>query len=472
MSRAAESTLRRIAANPYIPQLPTPKQLAFLLAPEREVLFGGAAGPGKSSALLMAALEYVDQPGYSALLLRRSYADLALPGALMDRADDWLRGTAAVWHAQDKTWAFPSGATLSFGYLQTESDKYRYQSAELQYIGYDELTQFREPEYVYLLSRLRRLAGSQLPLRMRTASNPGNLGHEWVKARFIDPGAPHRRFIPALLTENPHLDRAQYEASLMELDPVTRDQLLRGDWDVRASGGWFKYESLEVVEPEDLPPMALQLRYWDMAATEAKPGKDPDWTVGVLMGKSDDGRFWILDVQRFRRAPADSEVRIKAVAKQDGRRVEIRMEQEPGSSGVIATDHFARHVLTGHTFEAVHTTGNKSARARPWAAAVHNGLVKLVRGPWNRAFIDEHVLFPQPGSHDDQVDAASGAHSWLADPANADAWAAYMRRIVEAKGGRSGYQPGGGSMPPEEGRSAAATSWIDYIRRKLGNPAA
>src|SRR5258708_27833925 len=99
---------------PYCPQTPFEKQQIFLSLTGQEALFGGSAGPGKSSALLMAALQYVEVPRYAALLLRRTYADLALPGALMDRAAEWLRPTAARWREPDKTWVFPSGATLSF----------------------------------------------------------------------------------------------------------------------------------------------------------------------------------------------------------------------------------------------------------------------------------------------------------------------------------------------------------------------
>ena len=117
-----------------------------------EALYGGAAGGGKSDALLMAALQYVDVPGYAALLLRRTYADLALPGALMDRAAEWLSGTDAKWNGQEKSWSFPSGATTTFGYMATDADKYRYQSAEFQFIGWDELTQFPSDPYLYMLS--------------------------------------------------------------------------------------------------------------------------------------------------------------------------------------------------------------------------------------------------------------------------------------------------------------------------------
>jgi Terminase large subunit, T4likevirus-type, N-terminal len=178
----------------YVPHVPTDQQVAGLVAhrllPDdepSEVFYGGAAGGGKTDWLLMGALEWVDVPGYSALLLRRTFAELALPGSLMDRSKRWLTDSGAHWNEQLKRWAFPSGATLAFGYLETDSDLYRYQSAEFQMIGFDELTQFTEAQYTYLFPRLRRPSAGPLadvPLRMCAASNPGGIGHGWVKKRF------------------------------------------------------------------------------------------------------------------------------------------------------------------------------------------------------------------------------------------------------------------------------------------------
>jgi len=212
-----------------------------------------------SSALLMDALRHVNVPNYSALLLRRTYADLSKQGALMDRAKEWLTGTGANWNEQRKMWTFPSGARLAFGYLETENDKFQYQGAEYQYIGFDELSQFTETQYTYLFSRLRRLHDSNIPIRMRSGSNPGGEGAQWVKERFIPDGfMPEdaeeekvwtktstddetgrlitRYFVPARLDDNPYLDQEEYELSLSELDPVTRSQLRRGDWQVTVRG--------------------------------------------------------------------------------------------------------------------------------------------------------------------------------------------------------------------------------------------
>jgi hypothetical protein len=194
----------------------------------------------------MAALQYVEVPGYTAILFRRTYQDLALPGALMDRAGEWLRPTAAKWHDAEKTWRFPSGATISFGYLQTENDKYRYQGAEFSLVCFDELSHFSESSYRYLFSRIRRSGGSKIPIRMRAATNPGA---EWVKQRFIEPhDDPERVFVPARLQDNPYLDAEEYTQALNQLDPVTRRQLLEGDWDVRPEGKLFRREWFRIVE--------------------------------------------------------------------------------------------------------------------------------------------------------------------------------------------------------------------------------
>lgn len=234
--------------NRWIPVTPTVPQAVFLSRWEQEAMYGGAAGGGKSIALLAAALQYVDTPGYRALLLRRTFPDLSQAGGLMDLAHQWLHGTGAVWNEQRKLWTFPTGATLAFGYLDNDTDKYRYQGGQYQMVGFDELTQFEEPMYAYLFSRLRKPLGLPVPLRMRSASNPGGIGHEWVRRRFVSDEARQvrdRTFIPAKLDDNPHLDRSAYLDALDRLDPVTRAQLRDGDWSVVRTGGVFDIQSLQ-----------------------------------------------------------------------------------------------------------------------------------------------------------------------------------------------------------------------------------
>lgn len=254
--------------SPFWPHAPHPKQGLFLSIPHLEALYGGSAGGGKSVALLMAALQYADLPGYSALLLRKTYPELAQPGGLMDTAHEWLQGQAK-WNEQKHRWTFPSGAVVEFGYLHRRHDRFRYQGAEFDFIGLDELTHFDEVDYRYLFSRLRRRAGSVIPPRMRAATNPGGRGHKWVKERFVDqePTAS-RAFLPASLFDNPGVDRKSYIRALDEVDAQTRAQLLEGDWNAREPGDWvFDQEGIDAAEmlgreydlqrlAEEIPPPA------------------------------------------------------------------------------------------------------------------------------------------------------------------------------------------------------------------------
>jgi predicted phage terminase large subunit-like protein len=417
MLREATATLWR-ARIPLSPQSPTPPQARFLALDCREALYGGAAGGGKSSALLMAALQYAHLPGYAAIIFRRTFADLALPGAIMDRAKDWLVGRPGVsWDANEKrfTFACPGGgkSSVSFGYLDVDKDRFRYQGAEFQFIGWDELTQFPEPSYRYLLSRLRRLEGSTVPLRVRAASNPGGEGHEWVRGRFLVEGPKRGRvFVPARLADNPHLDRAEYEKSLDELDPVTRAQLLAGDWDIVTKGPMFDRAWFGFVD--EAPAGCRWIRYWDLAATEAKAGKDPDYTVGTKLGLKD-GVFYVGSVVRLRATPKGVEDAIRATAEGDGKLVPVVIEQEPGSSGLHTIDHYQRKVLVGWSVAGDRKTGSKTELAKPLSSAAQAGNVKIVRSPWNTPWLDEIHAFPTEGVHDDQVDSASGAYRFVAE---------------------------------------------------------
>lgn len=398
------------AAHEWCPHVPTAKQAEFLNLSCKEALYGGGSGGGKSDALLMAALQHMDKPGYRALLLRRTYADLSLPEAIMDRAKRWLmphvKAGKVTWNDKEKIFRFPSGATLTFGYLDTEGDKYRYQSAEFQFIGFDELTQFLESQYTYLFSRLRRPAGSDIPLRMRSATNPGGIGHGWVKERFISNRHPETAFIPALLADNPHLDHAAYRESLKELDPFTRKQLEDGLWD-EFSGGMFVRSWFDIIDELSLPSSLRVVRAWDLAATAPKKGKDPDYTVGVLMGATPEA-VYIIDVQRTRDTPGEVKGLIRTTADLDRTLYPshtIYIEEEGGSSGKFVSEDF-RNILRGFHFYPERTTGKKTERAKPFSSYAFGRKVKIVRGPWNKAYLDELELFPL-GAHDDQVDASS-----------------------------------------------------------------
>jgi hypothetical protein len=228
---------------------PTPKQGEFLSASEFEVLYGGAAGGGKSDALVIdgLGLSYgaVQERTYRGLIFRRSYPELT---ELIDRSKEIYNQIipGCKFKETDRVWEFPSGAKLYYGYLENDKDRFRYQGKQFQYVGWDELTQWpTDVGYKYLLSRIRS-PNNTLPKYCRSTCNPGGFGHEWVRERWAieDEGGPTlfdetigdisftRRFIPARLTDNPHLVGTGYEEQLQLLSEMEKRALLEGRWDV------------------------------------------------------------------------------------------------------------------------------------------------------------------------------------------------------------------------------------------------
>ena len=179
-------------------------------------------------------------------------------------------------------------------------------------------------------------------------------------------------------------------------------------------GGLFKRSWVRY--GDRFPDRARRVRYWDKAATSG----GGDWTVGVLMAE-DEGRYCVEDVVRLQGSPQEVQARVRATAEADGWDVSIRMEQEPGSSGVDVIDLYARRILQGFDFRAEKVTGDKATRANGLAAAMEAGNVDLVRAPWNRDLVDELAEFPL-GEHDDQVDAMSGAFRELSRGGSPGVW--------------------------------------------------
>lgn len=370
-----------------------------------------------SSALLMAALQYVDVPGYRALLFRRTLADLQLPSSLMSRFLEWISPHGDVaWNGSTNTAVFPSGATVTFGYLNNKDDYLRYKGVEVHFIGFDEVSEIREADYTYLFSRLRKKGfgpSASLPLRVRSTSNPTN---NWVRRRFIVEGKDHGRlFIPSRLEDNPGVDTDSYREMLMEVSPVERERLMNGNWWAEDAGAMFSRRTDRITPPGELPAFGSGVkvvRFWDMAGTEpSATNPDPDWTVGVLM-YLEDGVAYVLDVARCRLAGSRLEDFVAAVAEADGRDIPIRAEQEPGSSGKSLADHYGRRVLLGYDYDAIRSTGDKKTRARPLASAWQRGNVWLLEATWTTDVLDEMSSFPA-GKHDDIPDAMSGAYNHL-----------------------------------------------------------
>lgn len=430
-------------------------QEAFLSSPAHVAIYGGAAGGGKSFALLMeAARNIFTVKGYGGVIFRRTYPEITAEGSLWDTSLKLYVPIGGVPRESDLSWNFrPLGNSVGFAHLEHDKDVHKYQGAQFPFIGFDELTTFTEYQFFYLLSRNRSACGIRPYVRCTCNPDPDSwvatfiswwidqdTGYpiperagvvRWfvrisdeivwadtpdeLKAKHGDAVMPKSvTFIPARLEDNRILEAQDpgYRANLMALPMVERERLLNGNWKIRAqAGSVFRREWFEII---DTPPMCSRtVRYWDLAATEpSSSNPDPDYTVGVKLGALNGG-FVVLDMVRVRQRPGDVEATIKATAALDGRDVEQAMEQEGGSAGKNTTEHYARDVLSGYAFHAVHPTGDKLTRAGPVAAAAQNRLIKLVRAPWNTAFLAETEAFPTKGVHDDIVDALSGAHERL-----------------------------------------------------------
>ena len=416
-----------------------PKQRLFLSLNHREGLFGGAAGGGKSAALLNAALQYVDLPNYHSLIVRRTFSQLNRPGALIDMSKEWLRGTGAKWREIDKTWRFPeTDSILQFGHIQHEKNVEDYQGSEWHFCGYDELTQFPERYYTYLFSRLRRRKKSKYPVRFRAASNPGGVGHEWVKTRFVTHRTEDRFFLPSKLHDNPSLDAEDYIKSLMELDEITRLQLLAGDWDAYR-GGRFREEWFLTFELKEtisgVKCYALQTRFGekvypihecthvvvcDPACSEKETA---DYTAILTAAITPDGDVMVIDVINDH---LDID-QIPGVIAENAEAVQASWVGVEGSNFQMAIVRACRkHPKIPTVIALKHESKSKLVRATPAMIRAEQGEIylppKSAAFPWVKEFIGQLLVFTgddKLDAFDDMVDALAylilvlDRHGWL-----------------------------------------------------------
>lgn len=236
----------------------------FLASGETDVLYGGAAGGGKSYAMLVDPLRYAHRGSHRALIIRRSMPELR---ELIDKSRELYPKAfpGCRYREVEKLWNFPSGAKIEFGFLERDADVYRYQGQAYSWIGFDEITHLpTEFAWNYLASRLRTTDSNIVPY-MRCTANPGGVGASWVKKRYIDPVPPNesflgedgltRKFIPARLQDNPYLATdGRYEIMLKALPPTQRKQLLEGNWDVSEGAAFVEFSPvLHVIPPFEIP---------------------------------------------------------------------------------------------------------------------------------------------------------------------------------------------------------------------------
>lgn len=416
-------------------------------------IFGGGAGGGKSRGLLHGAARHYRVPGYNAVIFRKTYPEIVNAGGLWDDSTDFYPYLGAHPRESQLDWTWPSGANVSFAHMQREANRLSWAGSAIAFLGWDELPHFSKLVFFFMLSRNRSTCGVRPVVRATCNPDPDS----WV-AEFIDwwigkDGFPiperdgvlrwfvrdgdeiiwkdHESdfpkyetpksvtFIRSKLSDNPTLMEKDpgYLANLRALPLYERELLLNGNWKVRPGRGMrFRREWFQIVDT--LPDLTNIKRYWDRAGTEPGPqNPDPDETAGVKGGQGPGNLLYVLDVKHFKKTAALVEGEIAATAKADGciaGDCELWLEQDPAQAGQVERHHLSVG-LQHFSPRFCKPTGNRYVRSGPASAAAEIGRIKLLRGSWNEAFlkqvdafVDERVVKPPPGYHDDITTAFVG----------------------------------------------------------------
>jgi predicted phage terminase large subunit-like protein len=413
------------------------------------VLLGGAKGGGKSYALRLAPCYHLDKLGYHAVIFRRSLPQCKKPGGLWDKSFEIYPHLGGQERISELKWVFPSGATIMFGHLQQPTSWLDWQGTETAFYGFDQLEEFTQNHFLKILGSMRTTsnASTQIMATMnpdasswvRSLVSPwiasdGYIhpqkngktfyftvehdGFVWVDASWRDMNAQPPisiSYFSADIWDNPALLQSDpgYLSNLMSQSFLDRERFLGikgrgGNWNIKAVAGtifksqWFHYVSSFVPIAGD-----RMIRFWDFAATVTSSS---DYTVGCLIAKRQD-RFFVIDVTRYRLPPAEVNKLVVDVARADGQSVGVRWQLDPGSAGV-RDSALMQNLLSGLDARPATEMRDKVSRALPLSAAFESGAIAIVQSAWNQNFITELENFPD-GSHDDQVDASTGAYNCL-----------------------------------------------------------
>ena len=430
-------------------------QEAFLECDADVCIYGGAAGSGKSFALLLEAMRYAsDVPGFDAVVFRRSTVDLRRPGGLWSESMKLYPLANAIPISHRFEWVWPGYGMVKMAHLEHEQTVLDWHGAQCAFIGFDELTTFTQYQFWYLFSRNRSRAGIRPYIRATCNADASSwvakLIEWWINPdtgypipersgviRYFVRGADDQlvwydtkleamratgrdantikslTFISAKLADNPALTRADpnYLANLMVLPAVERERLLNGNWKIVPSAGlYFNRSWCQVI---DIAPICTKMvRGWDLAASEQEDYSDPDWSSCTKIGLMHDGRWIILHADAFRGTPAEVERRILNYAKLDGYECNVDLPQDPGQAGKSQVQALTR-MLAGYTALSSPESGDKITRFGPFSAQAEVGNVLVLRGRWNERWFSELENFPL-GAHDDDADATSRAFNAIA----------------------------------------------------------
>lgn len=430
-------------------------QTTFLSSPADIAIYGGAAGGGKTWALLMEPLRHVHNPGFGAVTFRRSTVQIRNEGGLWDESAVLYPQMGADPKEHVLSWSFPSGASCSFAHLEHDKTRFNWQGSQIPLINFDELTHFTPTQFWYMVSRNRSMCGVRPYIRatcnpdadswvaeliewwidqdtgraiperagklrwfvrvgedLKWADDPADLAQYTMLGETgeqIPIPAKSLTFVPAKLTDNKALMAADpgYMASLLALPLVERERLLGGNWKIRpAAGLYFQRAWCRVVDA--IPAGTVWGRGYDLAATPPSPDNpDPDATASVLIGRTPDGRYIAGDCRKIQIGPAGVERFILNTASDDGHHVEISLPQDPGQAGKSQVAQMIK-MLAGYIVRSSTETGDKVTRFGPFSAQAEAGNVDVLRGPWNDGWFAALEGFPV-AKHDDEADATSRA---------------------------------------------------------------
>lgn len=430
-------------------------QTMFMASSADIVIYGGAAGGGKTYALLLEALRHKDVKGFGAVIFRHNYNQITAEGGLWD-ASNKIFSQVPDAHPRKSPklhWRFDGGSKLNFAHIEREEDLRSWQGTEIAYIGFDELTHFTKHQFLYMLSRNRTTCG--IRPYVRATCNPD--ADSWV-ADFIswwidqDTGyaIPERSgqirwmcilndiiywgdtpeelakkydvnigdcksvtFIASRLEDNKVLMESDpgYMANLKAMTEVDMERLLKGNWKIKASAGsFFKRSQVGEILTEVPKDLVAVCRGWDLAATDKDEDDEAAFTAGVLMGKRENGRFVVIDVINRQLKAGDVRNTVLVTAKMDHAKYQWcrqRLPQDPGQAGKDQKASYME-MLAGFDVHMISESGDKATRAEPMAAQWQHGMFDLVAGEWNEAYLNQLESFPD-SKWKDMVDASSSA---------------------------------------------------------------
>ena len=436
-------------------------QERFLRTSADICIYGGAAGGGKTFAILLEILRHVNDRQFGAVVFRKNYNQIMNEGGLLDTSRELysrIPGTK-LQMTPKSVWRFKSGAKVSFEHLNNDTSVLAMQGAQIALICFDELTHFSRYQFFYMLSRNRSI--SNVKPYIRATCNPDS--DSWV-AEFIEwwidqstgYPIPERSgvlrymvrisdkiiwgnsveelvaqgiekndiksvtFIASSLEDNKILMERDpsYLANLKALPEVERERLWKGNWKIRPQAGmYFRRADFHIIREEEIPKNVIRwCRAWDIAATEPTEGVDPDATSGTLMGITEDSKIVVAGRINVKIAAGAVENLIVNTAITDRARYgfmyTVHVPQDPGAAGKIVAQRWVT-LLQGFDVRSDPVSGSKIQRALPFAAQCQHGNVYIVEGAWNDSYLNELEGFPDI-KHDDDVDSSSDAYNTLA----------------------------------------------------------